>query len=148
MRCSTVPKSRKRKMVLPQLSNMENLILRTRSEFNNSVGIECELCWSTGVLECWQKRKPKFYLNWSSHYSITPPLHHSCRLPQGGKSMGAPSEASGKPGPLGPDFLFLFFSNSLPPAQQPTEHTKSKIMNFCESSLLEAIGNHRRTVAR
>ena len=55
--------------------------------------------------------------------------------------MGAPSGGSAKPGPLGPDSLFLFFSNSLPPAQQPTEHAKSKIMNFCESSLFETIGN-------
>jgi hypothetical protein len=30
-------------------------------------------------------------LNWSFHYSITPPLHHSSRLPQGGKRMEAPS---------------------------------------------------------
>ncbi len=63
--------------------------------------------WSTGVLECWQKRKPEFYLNWSSHYSITPQLHHSSRLPQGGKSVEARSGGSPKPGPLGPDFLLV-----------------------------------------
>jgi len=40
----------------------------------------------------------------------------------------------------------LFACGSPPPAQQPTEHTKSKIMNFRESSLFEMIGNHRRTV--
>jgi hypothetical protein len=45
-------------------------------------------------------------LHWSFHYSITPPLHHSSRLPQVGKSMGAPSGGSAKPGPLGPDSLF------------------------------------------
>ncbi|MGD8694417.1 MAG: hypothetical protein PVI74_11240, partial [Syntrophobacterales bacterium] len=35
----------------------------------------------------------------------TPPLHHSSRLPQGGKTMEAPSGGSAKPGPLGPDSL-------------------------------------------
>ena len=47
--------------------------------------------WSVGVLECWQKSKSEFNLNWSLHYSITPPLHHSSRLPQGGKSVEASS---------------------------------------------------------
>jgi hypothetical protein len=65
--------------------------------------------WSIGVLECWQKRKPECSLNWSFHYSITPPLHHSSRLPQGGKSMEAPSGGSAKPGPLGPDSLLTLF---------------------------------------
>ena len=63
--------------------------------------------WSIGVLECWQKRKAEFSLHCSFHYSITPPLHHSSRLPQGGKSMGGPSGGSAKPGPLGPDSLLL-----------------------------------------
>ena len=61
--------------------------------------------WSIGVLECWKKGKPEFNLNRSFHYSITPPLHHSSRLEQGGKSMEAPSGGSRKPGPLGPDSL-------------------------------------------
>ena len=60
--------------------------------------------WSIGVLV---KRKLTFDLNWSFHYSITPPLHHSRRLPQVGKSMEAPSGGSPKPGPLGPDSLLL-----------------------------------------
>ena len=47
----------------------------------------------------------------------------------------------------GADSLLLFFSNGLPPAQQPTEHTKSKIMNFCESSLFETIGNLSATIS-
>jgi hypothetical protein len=37
-------------------------------------------------------------LNWFLHYSITPPLHHSSGLAQGGKSMEAPSGGSSKPG--------------------------------------------------
>jgi hypothetical protein len=65
-----------------------------------------------GVLEYWRigvlaKRKLTFTLNWSFYYSITPPLHHSSRLPQVGKSMGAPSGGSAKPDPLGPDPLFM-----------------------------------------
>ena len=59
--------------------------------------------WTIGVLA---KRKPTFNLNFSFHYSITPPLHHSSRLPQIGKSMGAPSGGSAKPGPLGLDSSF------------------------------------------
>jgi hypothetical protein len=54
--------------------------------------------WSFGVLECWQKRKPEFSLHYFFHYSITPPRHHSSRLPQGGKTMEAPSGGSAKPG--------------------------------------------------
>ena len=63
--------------------------------------------WSIGVLA---KTKAHNKLNWSFHYSITPPLHHSSRLPQGGKSMGGPSGGSAKPGPLGPDYLLLLSS--------------------------------------
>jgi hypothetical protein len=48
--------------------------------------------WSTGVLECWQKRKPSFQLELV--FFITPLLHHSRRLPQGGKSIEAPQEAA------------------------------------------------------
>jgi hypothetical protein len=61
--------------------------------------------WSIGVLKCWQKQKPEFNLNWFLHYCITPPLHHSSGLAQGGKGMEAPSGGSLKPGPLGPDSL-------------------------------------------
>jgi hypothetical protein len=61
--------------------------------------------WSIGVLECWQKPKPEFSLHCFFHYSITLPLHHSSRLPLGGKTMEVPSGGSAKPGPLGPDSL-------------------------------------------
>jgi hypothetical protein len=61
--------------------------------------------WSIGVLECWKKRKPEFSSNWFFHYSITPPLHHSSRLEQVGKSVEARSGGSAKPNPLGPDSL-------------------------------------------
>jgi len=37
------------------LFNIENLVLRARSEFNGFAGTGGELFWSTGVLECWQK---------------------------------------------------------------------------------------------
>ena len=64
--------------------------------------------WSTGVLECWQKQKPEFSLNCFFHYSITPPLHYSSRLPQGGKIIEAPSGGSPKPFLLGPDSLLTY----------------------------------------
>ena len=65
--------------------------------------------WSVGKSEI-----PNFNLNWSFHYSITPPLHHSSRLPQGGKSMEAPSRGSAKPGPLGPDSLLFLTPDTRP----------------------------------
>jgi hypothetical protein len=61
-----------------------------------------------GVLEYWSVGKsesPNFNLNESFHYSITPPLHHSSRLPQGGKTIETPSGGSPKPGSLGLDSL-------------------------------------------
>ena len=75
-----------------RLFNIENLVLGARSEFNgfartgaSSFGV-LEY-WSTGVLECWEERKSRFKLNWSFHYSITPPLQHSSRLTHGGKTI-------------------------------------------------------------
>jgi hypothetical protein len=50
------------------------------SEFNGFAGKDCEVFWSTGVLEHWSVGKSEslnFNLNASFHYSITPPLHHS-----------------------------------------------------------------------
>ena len=96
-------------MANPALFKIENLVLGARSEFN---GFASTGASSLGVLEYWSigvlaKRKLTFDLNWSFHYSTTPPLHHSRRLPQVGKSMGAPSGGSPKPGPLGPDSLLL-----------------------------------------
>ena len=64
---------------------------------------DCELSWSTGVLEYWSVGKnenPHFNLNFSFHYSITPPLHNSSRPPQGGKTFEAPSRGSSKLGPF------------------------------------------------
>jgi len=58
-------------------------------------------------LECWKNESPNFNLNESFHYSITPPLHHSSRLPQGGKTIEAPSGGSPKQGPLDPDSLLM-----------------------------------------
>ena len=76
----------------------------------SSMALPVQMASYFGVLEYWSigvlaKRKPTFNLNWSFHYSITPPLHHSSRLPQGGKSMGAPSGGSAKPASLDPDSL-------------------------------------------
>jgi hypothetical protein len=73
-----------------------NLVLGARSEFNGFAGKDFELLWSTVVLEYWsvgKSKSPNFNLNWFFHYSITPPLHHSSRLPKGGKTIEAPSGA-------------------------------------------------------
>ncbi len=62
------------------LFNRANLVLKARSEFNDFEYKDCELFWSTGVLEYWSVGKsesPNFTLNWSFHYSITPPLQQS-----------------------------------------------------------------------
>ena len=94
------------------LFNIENLILRARVEFNGFAGKDCELFWSTGILEYWslgKSKSPNFNLNWFFHYSITPPHHYSRRLPQGGKTIEVPSGGSPKPGPLGPDSCFLLY---------------------------------------
>jgi len=90
--------------------NIENLVLRARAGFNGFAGEDCERFWSTGVLEYWSVGKsesPNFNLNAFFHYSNTPPLQHSSRLPQRGKSIEAPSGGSPKPGPLGLDSLFV-----------------------------------------
>ncbi len=90
------------------LFNIENLVLRSRSEFSGFAGKDRALFWSTGVLEYWSVGKsesPNFNLNESFHYSITPPLHHSSRLPQGGKTLEAPSGGNPKPGLSGQDSL-------------------------------------------
>ena len=92
------------------LLNIENLVLRARSSSHGFAGQDCELSWSAGVLEYWSVGKnesPNFNLNWSFRYSITPPLHHSSRPPQGGKTVEAASWDSPKPGPLGPNSLLL-----------------------------------------
>ena len=86
----------------------ENLVPRAKSALYDSAGKDCELFWSTGVLEYWSVGKSKSYnsnLKGSFHYSITPQLHHSSRLLHGGKSMEEPSGGSPMAGSLGPDSL-------------------------------------------
>jgi hypothetical protein len=75
---------------------------------------KCEHFWSIGVLECWQKQKPEFNLNWFLHYSITPPDWRKgervWKPPQGAvQSRACRAVAMAKAGPLGPDSL-LFWS--------------------------------------
>ncbi len=41
------------------LFNIENLVLRARSEFNGFAGKDCELFWSTRVLEFMKSQIPK-----------------------------------------------------------------------------------------
>ncbi|MGD9168396.1 MAG: hypothetical protein PVH33_16895, partial [Syntrophobacterales bacterium] len=55
--------------------------------------------WSIGVLECWQKQKPEFNLNWFLHYSTTPSLQ---RTGAKGKEYGSPLRAQFKAGPAAP----------------------------------------------
>ena len=89
------------------LFNIENPVMSTTSVFNNFAGNDCELFWSTGVLECWKKQKPEFILSESFHYSITPSLHHSSRLPQEGKDHSKPLRGHPKPSSFGPGY-FIF----------------------------------------
>ena len=62
--------------------------------------------WSTGALECWKKRNPKFNLNLYLYYSITPPLHYSRILPHEKETIETPSGGGSKVGPEGPDVYF------------------------------------------
>ena len=55
-----------------------------------------------GVLEYWESQSPNFNLDYSFHYSITPPLHYSSRLSDEGKFS---SGGSSKPGLLDLDSL-------------------------------------------
>ena len=41
------------------LFNIENPVMSTTSVFNNFAGNDCELFWSTGVLEYWSVGKSK-----------------------------------------------------------------------------------------
>jgi hypothetical protein len=62
------------------LFNIESLVLRAKSEFNGFSGKGCELFWSTGVLEYWQKQEPEFQLELILsllHYSTTPLLQQT-----------------------------------------------------------------------
>jgi hypothetical protein len=57
--------------------------------FNGFAGKDCELFWSTGLLQYWSVGKgesPNFNLNESFHYSITPPLQQTAA---GGKTIEA-----------------------------------------------------------
>jgi hypothetical protein len=57
------------------LFNRANLVLGARSKLNGFAGKDCELFWSTGVLEYWSVGKsenPNLNLNESFHYSISP----------------------------------------------------------------------------
>jgi hypothetical protein len=72
---------------------MQNLVLNARSESSGFAGKDDEFFWSIGVLEYWSASKSEgqnFKLNWFFHYSITPPLHHSRRLPEEGKEHSNP----------------------------------------------------------
>jgi hypothetical protein len=62
------------------LFNIENLVLRSRSEFNGFAGKDEERFWSTGVLEYWKKSKPEFQLELVLallHHSTTPLLQNT-----------------------------------------------------------------------
>jgi len=48
---------------------MKNLVFKASSEFNGFVGKDCELFWSTGVLEYWARKN---YLESLLHHSIIP----------------------------------------------------------------------------
>jgi hypothetical protein len=79
--------------------SMANLDLGARPEFNGFASKDRELFWSTGVLV--KAKAGNFNSDWSFHYFITPPLHHSSRLPQEGKTIEVPPEGSPELGPPG-----------------------------------------------
>jgi hypothetical protein len=71
-----------------------------------------------GVLEYWSVGKsesPNFNLNWSFHYSITPPLQQTAargeralKPPQGAtQSQGLPRRSLGEGGSFGPGFFTI-----------------------------------------
>jgi hypothetical protein len=84
------------------LFSIKNLVLRVRSEFKDLVGKDCELFWSTGVLECWQKRKQEFQLELVLsllHYSTTPSLQQT--VARGERLLKPAQRAAPKPDPAG-----------------------------------------------
>ena len=74
------------------------------SALNGFAGKDCELFWSTGVLEYWSVGKsesPHFNLNWFFsllHYSTTPSLQQTAAS---GKEYRGPLRGSPKLGPWG-----------------------------------------------
>ena len=94
-------------MANPTVFNIENLVLRARSEFNGFAGTGAS---SLGVLEYWSigvlaKRKLTFDLNWSLsflHYSTTPSLQQT---PASWKEYGNPLRGQSKVGSFGSGFL-------------------------------------------
>ncbi len=87
---------------------MRNLVLNARSEVSGFASKDGELFWSIGALEYWSVGKSEgqnFNLNCFFHYSTTPPLHHSSRLPQEGKEHSSPLRRLPKDGSFGPRFF-------------------------------------------
>ena len=72
--------------------NTGDLKFGARPEFNGSAGKRWEMFWSIGVLAKANARN--FNVDCFFHYSITPPLHHSSRLPQEGKTNEVPPEGN------------------------------------------------------
>ena len=78
------------------------------SKLDGCAGKDCELFWSTGVLEYWsvgKSQSPNFNLKKTLsllHYSTTPLLQETSASR---KDLIAPSGGSSKPGPPGQDSL-------------------------------------------
>ena len=87
------------KSARPCSKDFDRIIYLTSKTWDSRPGERCmalqvKIASFFGVLEYWsvgKSKSPYFNLNLSFHYSITPQLHHSSRLPQGGKSMEVPS---------------------------------------------------------
>jgi hypothetical protein len=74
-----------RDMLRSLLFKIANLVFRVMLEFHGFAGTGAS---SLGVLEYWSVGKSESPNLTCIGPFITPPLHHSSRLPQGGKSVG------------------------------------------------------------
>jgi len=64
---------------------IEKLMLRATSDFVGFADKDGEPFWSTGALEYWSVGKSQDQnFDQNNHYSITPQLHYSSRLPHEG----------------------------------------------------------------
>jgi len=120
------------------LYKIENLVLWARS-VPPVAGLpvkDCKPLWNTGVLEYWSVGKSEsqnFKLNWFFHYSITPLLHHSNRLPQGGKTIEATSGGSPKP-----DSLLVSLGSCLGETETRRRGKKNGLLRYSYCLIREA----------
>ena len=117
---------------------VKNLALLARSSFNCVVSRNVQRFWSTGVLECWEKPEPQDSILKFLHYSITPPLHYSSRLPCTGKTVRAHYGGGSKSG-----FVFsTFLSQISPPDRVPYQSQAAVPFQACARQSRELTRSH------